>query len=57
MTEGSRANLKRAIVSRLDSIAEEHRLGHQAAYANRYKMRSLHDALNRPGFTGEFLVQ
>lgn len=44
MTEGSRANLKRAIVSRLDSIAEEHRLGHQAAYANRYKMRSLHDA-------------
>lgn len=44
MTEVSRANLKRAIVTRLDSIAEEHRLGHQAAYANRYKMRSHHDA-------------
>jgi hypothetical protein len=44
MTEVSRANLKRAIVTRLDSIAEEHRLGHQAAYANRYKIRSHHDA-------------
>ena len=44
MTKVSRANLKRAVVTRLDSIAEEHRLGHQAAYANRYKMRSHHDA-------------
>lgn len=44
MIEISRANLKRAIVTRLDSIAEEHRLGHQAAYANRYKMRSHYDA-------------
>lgn len=44
MTDVARANLKRAIVSRLDSIAEEHRLGHQAAYANRYKMRSKFDA-------------
>ncbi len=44
MTEISRTNLKRAIVARLDGIAEEHRLGHQAAYANRYKMRSHHDA-------------
>lgn len=44
MTGVSRATLKRAIVTRLDSIAEEHRLGHQAAYANRYKMRSQYDA-------------
>ena len=44
MTQVSRANLKRAIVARLDSIAKEHRLGHQAAYANRYKMRSHRDA-------------
>lgn len=44
MTELSRANLKRAIVTRLDSIADEHRLGHQAAYANRYTMRSQFDA-------------
>lgn len=44
MTENSRANLKRAIVTRLDSIAEEHRLGHQATYANRYKLRSHFDA-------------
>ncbi|TBN38623.1 hypothetical protein EYE42_12025 [Paracoccus subflavus] len=44
MTDIARANLKRAIVTRLDSIADEHRLGHQAAYANRYKMRSHHDA-------------
>jgi len=44
MTEISRANLKRAIVTRLDNIAEEHRLGHQVAYANRYKLRSHFDA-------------
>lgn len=44
MTGLSRANLKRAIVTRLDSIADEHRLGHQAAYANRYTMRSQFDA-------------
>lgn len=44
MTELSRANLKRAIVNRLDAIAEPHRLGHQDAYANRYVTRSAHDA-------------
>lgn len=44
MTDVSRTDLKRAILNRLDTIAEEHRLGHQEAYANRYKMRSHHDA-------------
>ena len=44
MTELSRPHLKRAIVARLDTVAREHRLGHQAIYANRYSMRSEHDA-------------
>lgn len=44
MIELSRANLKRAILNRLDAVAEPHRLGHQDAYANRYSMRSDHDA-------------
>lgn len=43
MIELSRPHLKRAIVNRLDNVAEPHRLGHQDAYANRYKMRSAHD--------------
>jgi hypothetical protein len=44
MTNISRVNLKRAILSRLDAVAEPHRLGHQDDYANRYVMRSDHDA-------------
>ena len=32
--------LKRRIVSRLDRKAKEHRMGHQARYANRYVLRS-----------------
>lgn len=44
MTELSRPHLKRAIINRLDSIAEPHRLGHQDTYANRYSLRSDHDA-------------
>lgn len=43
MIELARPQLKRALVNRLDSIAEMHPLGHQDAYANRYKMRSAHD--------------
>ena len=44
MTELSRLNLKRFVMNRLDDVAQEHRLLHQEAYANRYSMRSGHDA-------------
>ena len=44
MIELTRPQLKRAIVNRLDTVAEAHPLGHQDAYANRYKMRSANDA-------------
>ncbi|WP_347917119.1 hypothetical protein [Paracoccus marcusii] len=44
MTAPSLPNLKRAVILRLDAVAREHRLGHQDAYANRYIMRSGHDA-------------
>lgn len=44
MIELSRPHLKRAIVARLDAVAREHRLGHQNTYANRYSLRSDHDA-------------
>ena len=44
MTDLDRVAFKRAIVLRLDGVAEEHRLGHQDAYANRYKMKSADDA-------------
>ncbi|ETD90852.1 hypothetical protein ACTTAL_07260 [Rhodobacter capsulatus] len=44
MTEISRANLKRAILARLDGFAREHRIGHQRAKANRYAMRSQNGA-------------
>jgi hypothetical protein len=44
MTELSTPHLKRAIVNQLDGVARQHRLGHQDAYANRYTMRSDHDA-------------
>lgn len=32
----SRAELKTAIINRLNAVCEEHRMGHQGAYANRY---------------------
>lgn len=44
MTELSRPHLKCAILNRLDGVAADHRLGHQDVYANRYSMRSDHDA-------------
>lgn len=44
MVELSLPHLKRALINRLNAVAEEHRLGHQDAYANRYSMRSNHDA-------------
>lgn len=44
MTELSRHHLKRAVTNRLDAFAQEHRLGHQDAYADRYTMRSDHGA-------------
>lgn len=44
MTELSNPHLKRVILNRLDGVAKDHRLGHQDAYANRYSLRSDHDA-------------
>lgn len=44
MTVPPLPNFKRAVIHRLDAVAREHRLGHQDAYANRYTMRSGHDA-------------
>ncbi len=44
MTELSRPQIKRAILNRLDVAAQEHRIGHQDAYANRYSFRSDNDA-------------
>lgn len=44
MIDRDAAALKTAITMRLDAIAEEHRLKHQDSYANRYRMRSDHDA-------------
>lgn len=43
MTAELRA-FKRAVVERLDREAKEHSAKHQAVYANRYVLRSQHDA-------------
>lgn len=44
MSDLSRPHLKRAIINRLGVVAGDHRLGHQDTYANRYSLRSDHDA-------------
>ena len=44
MTDKDAASLKTAITMRLGAVAGEHRVKHQEGYANRYRMRSDHDA-------------
>lgn len=44
MTASSCQQLKRAVIARLDSVADEHHLRHQGARVNRYSMRSDHGA-------------
>lgn len=40
MADTDLAALKLAVVMRLDSVGQEHSLGHQSRYANRYVLRS-----------------
>lgn len=47
----TRAALKTAIVARLDAVCEEHEMGHQGAYANRYVFKG------ENGTTTEILFQ